>query len=347
MKTIAIDCRFAATNSGLGRYTRELTTHLLSRDGFRYVLFVRSPEENWIPSRSSHFTVVTADVPHYSIAEQVVLPGLLRDFPADLFFSPHFNVPFSCPVPFLVTIHDLILHRYPNQASFFKRRAYRSLFSNAIKKATRIITISPFVKSEIASVFGTSAESKTRVVLEGVDPAFHPSPQPALERIRDKYALKRPYFLYVGNAKQHKNVPLLIQAFLASGRQMDADLILVTGGKESEALRPLPDHVRQLKDVPDSDLPALYSAANALVTASLYEGFCLPVAEALACACPVIATDGSAIRDIATGKALLLEPTVDAFAAAFKHPPHERNASVIGTWENTAEETAAVLQEAM
>lgn len=346
MKTIAIDCRFASTNSGLGRYTRELTMHLLQRDDFHYVLFVRSPDEAWIPQKSPHFTVVRADVAHYSLTEQVVLPGLLRDFPVDLFFSPHFNVPFSCPVPFVTTIHDLILHRFPNNASFFKRGAYRSLFSHAMKHARRIITVSPFVRSEIESVFGSSIAEKTRVVLEGVDASFHPASEFSIDRVRKTYALNRPYFLYVGNAKQHKNVPLLIDAFRASGRT-DCDLILICGGKESEKLLPLPAHVRQLKDVSDADLPALYSGALALATASLYEGFCLPVAEAMACGTPVIATNGTAIADIATGKAMLIDPTADAFAAAFKNPPVRREPYVIGTWSKTAEETVAVLREAM
>ncbi len=309
----------------------------------QYVLFVRSKDEEWIP-RTTHTTIVEADFPHYSLAEQIKLPSLLRKVKADLLFSPHFNIPFFCPVPFVVTIHDLILHRYPNDASFFKKAAYSILISRAARKAKRIIAISTFVESEIRSMYGKRLSKKVRVVREGVSDLYRPASLQEQENIRKKYQLAHPYFLYVGNAKQHKNVPLLIDAFVAS-EQADRELVLMTGGKEYESLLPLPSRVRRLENVPDADMPSLYSAADAFVTASLYEGFCLPVAEALACGCPVLATNCSVIPEVADGHAVLLEPTLEAYTEAMKGMYAKKESVIVGDWTKAAKQTLAVLQE--
>jgi glycosyltransferase involved in cell wall biosynthesis len=330
MKTVLIDCRFAALHAGLGRYSRELVTHLLRRpSAVRYILLVRDRTEAWIPAGAE---TIVADIPHYSLREQTVLPGIIRRAKADLFFSPHFNVPVFCTVPFVVTVHDLILHRYPNQASAIKRMAYRAIIGHAVRSSKAIVSVSDFTASEIAREYGSAATAKSVVIREGVSDRYYP--------VAVK-ARTRPYFLYVGNAKQHKNVQMLLDAFHRADLR-DIDLLLVTGGKEAQSLS-LPPNAYLLREVSDTDLPAIYSGARALVTASLYEGYCLPVAEALACSCPVIAANRTAIPETAAGHAMLIEPTVDAFAAAFKHPPTDRSRFVAGTWEKAAAETEALL----
>lgn len=336
--TIAIDCRFAAGHSGLGRYTRELALHLLKRQsGIHYRLIVRSKNESWIPSDAD---VIEADIAHYSFAEQTTLPTLLKNAKVDLLFSPHFNIPLLCPVPFVATIHDLILHRYPNDASFVKKLAYRVLIGRTIKKAKTLIAISDFVKSEIISEYGASLPP-IHVVREGVSPHYHPATDAEKERVKHAFGLHKNFFLYVGNAKQHKNVRMLIDAFVAL-HDASKELILVCGGKEKKRLGMLPANVRILENVSDADLPALYSAADCFVTASLYEGYCLPVAEAMACGCPVIATDRTAIPEIARGHATLVEPTVDAFVQAMKQSHQHRASYIAGTWEKAAEETERI-----
>jgi glycosyltransferase involved in cell wall biosynthesis len=347
MITIAIDCRFASTLSGLGRYTRELVIELVKRrpSDVTYVLLVRSKDEAWIPVSTSRMRVVVADIAHYSLAEQLVLPSIIRESTADLLFSPHFNVPYFCPVPFVVTIHDLILHRYPNKASFLKRQMYPFLLSRSVHRARRIIAISLFVRSEIVDEYTDSVLQKITVVREGVSALYSPSGDLAKEHVRQKYALQRPFFLYVGNAKEHKNVRLLLDAFQKAG-DTGHDLVLVTGGKEYERLRPIPPHVRKIEQVTDADMAALYSLAEAFVTATLYEGFCLPVAEALACGCPVIATNRSVLPEITEGRALLLEPTVDAYTKALQQTYTHTPAYRVGVWEKAAEETEQVLLEA-
>ncbi len=345
MKTIGIDCRFASTFTGLGRYTREITTHLLKRkDNVRYVLFVRNRNEEWLRELPlSEDQIIEADIPHYSVAEQLRFRSIVKQSKIDLLFSPHFNVPFFCPVPFVVTVHDVILHRYPNNAPLLKQVAYRILLSRAVRKARRVIAVSQFTASELHSLYGPRLAPVT-VIHEGVSDTFQPAPAEECVRVQKKYALPSSFFLYMGNAKQHKNVPLLLKAFAALPGETE-HLMLCTGGKEAESLV-LPPRARMIADVPEKDLPALYTLAKAFVTASLYEGFCLPVAEAEACGCPVIATNRAAILEIASGSAVLLEPTVEDYTEALLHPPARVPSIRKLQWEKTAHETAELLMKA-
>jgi glycosyltransferase involved in cell wall biosynthesis len=339
---IAIDCRFAHLHAGLGRYTRELVTHLLRRsDPWSYVLLVRSLDDAWVKALPAAAGIVAAPFAHYSLAEQMRLPGCLRQAKADALFSPHFNVPLKCPVPFVVTVHDLILHRYPNRASLLKQCAYRILMRSAVRRARGVIAVSDFVKDELVTAYGQSLSRRIHVVHEGVSGIFSKRSEHEQLAVRSALGLTKPFFLYVGNAKQHKQVPLLLQAFAAlpSPRQ---ELVLVMSQGEASGLS-LPQGVRVLSDVSDDVLPALYSAADAFVTASAYEGFCLPAIEAIACGCPVIAADRGPLREVTRGKAMLIEPTVQAFVAALASPPDKQAPVSLWKWEDTAEQTARIL----
>lgn len=340
---ILIDCRFAGFHVGIGRYTREIVPHILKADpATDYLLLVRDKTESWIPQGS---TVIETDIPHYSFAEQWKLPGVIKRSKADLFFSPHFNIPLWCPAPVVVTIHDLILHRYPNQASLLKHIAYQILMKHAVMQARSIIAVSTFTKSELVQKFGENLEPEVTVIGEGVSPEYARTSLPEQNRVREKYQLHRPFYLYVGNAKEHKNVPLLLRAF-EKASVPDTDLVLLTGGIEADRLSPFPPNIRICTNASDKDLPSLYSAARCFVTPSLYEGYCLPAAEALACGCPVIAVNGSALPETTQGHALLIEPTESAFINALKNPPVLAAPIVVNRWEDAAKKTIDVLHKA-
>lgn len=343
MPRIAIDCRFAATRSGIGRYTRELVSAMLRQPSaeIEFVLIMHSADGDWLPQDASGIRLARCDAAHYSLAEQRDLPAVLVESKADLLFTPHFNVPLRLPVPFVVTIHDLILHAYPNQASFLKQMAYRALMRHAVRKSSAIITVSKFVESELKIAYGDAIATKTHRITEGVDPSFHPRGDQEVKALRQRYVLPRPFFLYVGNAKQHKNVGCLLDAWRQLG-STEKELVLVAGGSEAKLVR-LPEGARLMSDIADDDLPALYSAAEAFVTASLYEGFCLPVAEAAACGCPVIASNRAAIPEVAPHGSMLIEPTPEAFGAALANPPSSRKPAPPRTWEEPARKTMEVL----
>ncbi len=323
VKTIAIDCRFSSTNSGIGRYTRELVSEL-----------TKIKEVEW--------KLIKEPIMHYSWREQIMLPKLIKETKADLFFSPHFNVPFFCPIPFVITVHDLILHRYPNQTSALKRFGYKLLMSRAVRKSKNIITISNFVLNDISDTYGrNSIKNKTSVIYEGVSDKFNRRSDDEQSDVRTKYNLPSDFFLYVGNAKEHKNVQMLIDAH----KELPDDsptLVLLTFGPESMQLM-INNNVQLLSEVSDKDLPAIYSSAKCFVTASLYEGFCLPVVEAQACGCPVIASNKGAIPEVACKEAKLIEPNIDQFINAMKNPLGSPVDYQSPKWSDTAEQTLNVL----
>ena len=343
---IAIDCRFAPSCSGLGTYTRNIVRHLLLRgDPFAYTLFVRDTGEEWLNALpTGSFQLSAFRFPHYSVAEQLFLPRAIRKTRADLLFAPHFNVPFFCPAPFVVTIHDLILHTRVHAASRWKHAAYRALFRHAVRRARRVIAVSAYTAGEVGREYGS--KEGIVVIREGVDARFCAQTREDSAKLRNAYGLRRPFFLYVGSNKPHKNLQMLVDAYAALGGTA-TELVLLTGDRSVSDLRLVPG-VRVFPGVRDDDMALFYSAAKAFVTATLAEGYCLPIAEALACGCPVIATNIGAIPEIAGKSALLIEPTIHALVRALKHspaapalPPQPRS------WQDAAAETAAVLHSAI
>lgn len=313
MPRIAIDCRFAGEHAGLGTFTREIVLALLSRnEPWEYVLLVQSVGQDWLGPARSKAEVVQLACPHYSVAEQFALPKLLKSLNADVLFSPQFNAPLYCPVPFVVTVHDLILHHFPNNASFLRRMGYFLLMSHAMKDSAGVITVSHATKSDIVRAYGEHLADKIIVAHPGVSKTFAPADDEAQQQVRRRHGIDGRFLVYVGNAKQHKNVQRLIDAF-TEAQLPEHQLLLVTGGREAASLRLAP-RVRLLPGISHHDLPALYTAADGFLSASMAEGFGLPMLEAMACGCPVLATDIPAVREVCGEYAVLVRPASDTLA---------------------------------
>lgn len=342
MKKILIDARFAASPLGLGRYVRELVSRLVASECAQFDILVSGTTHDWFGQHAGHCHLIEVDIPHYSLAEQRKMPGIIKQAGPDVLFVPHFNAPLFARVPTVITVHDLILHQYPNEASLLKQMMYRTLIGTAVRRARSVISVSHFVREELRTHYGPAVTRKTVVIPEGVSEHFTLWSDAACASVLARHDIASAFFLYVGSAKEHKNVPLLIRAF-AEAHLQDASLVLVIGRREAQKLSPLPRNVRILSDVPEADLPALYSAARAFVTASLYEGYGLPIAEALACGCPVIATDCTAIPEVAAGHAVLLDPEMAQFSQAFSHPPVRGLPFRTGGWNDAVRRTLEVL----
>jgi glycosyltransferase involved in cell wall biosynthesis len=322
-----------------------VTELLKSNDRIRYVLFVRSENEEWLQqiSLTDRCRLQVADVAHYSFAEQTRFPLIIRRSGIDLLFSPHFNVPLFCPVPFVATVHDLILHRYPSR-SLLKQLAYKMQMRSTVRRAKAMCAVSSFAALEIGGMYGPQAFAKCTVTGEGVDDAFTPVSTDVVATALQKYGLHQPFFLYVGSEKKHKNVALLIHSFLDL-HDDQRQLVLVTPHAKQQS--PLVHNVIRFSGVPEEDLPALYTAAECFVTASLYEGYCLPVAEALSCGCPVIAIHRTAIPETACGAGMLVEPVSKAITGAMRQPPKRPVLYGRPQWRSAAKITASVLMEVL
>jgi glycosyltransferase involved in cell wall biosynthesis len=233
----------------------------------------------------------------------------------DLFFSPGYNSPLFCAAPFVFTIHDLNHIDRPENSSPMRRLYYATVLKRSCRRAARIMTVSEFSRAGIINWSGVSPEKVVNVGC-GVDPGYNPGVA--------AYKLPFPYLLCVSNRKPHKNEFRTVEAFAHSG--LATELRLVFTGEPTAALTSciesfhLTQRVYFVGLVPDTELPSLYRSAQALVFASLYEGFGLPVLEAMACGTPVVTANTSALPEVAGDASLLVNPSsVSEIAAAMKH----------------------------
>ncbi|MCH7492260.1 glycosyltransferase family 4 protein [Patescibacteria group bacterium] len=319
---IGIDARFYGTyGKGLGRYTQKLIENLEKVDDQNeYVIFLR--KENWEDYQpiNSRFTKVLADYRWYTIVEQFFMPIVIWRHRVDIMHFTHFNVPFLYFGKFVVTIHDLILIKYPTARAttlgplFYriKHAAYMLIIRSAIWRAKKIIAVSEYTKKEILKYFRTSPE-KILVTYEAVDDPIKVAEDKNIIR---KYSIKSPYLLYVGNAYPHKNIDGLLAAFKRIIK-IKPNLNLVLVGKDDYFFRRLKQTVRRQEMnreviftgfVTDSDLPSLYHHAELYIFPSFCEGFGLPALEACSYGLPVVASDNSSLPEILDKAAVYFDP---------------------------------------
>lgn len=335
---IGIDARFyGSAGKGLGRYTEKLIDHLelLDKDN-DYFVFLRSENFNEYAPKNPRFKKVLARYPWYSFSEQFLFPLLLLRFHLDLAHFPHFNIPFWYTGKFVVTIHDLILLRYPTilnttRSAFFyfiKFVAYRFVIACAVWRAKHIITVSHFTKEDILKHY-VGARGKISVTYEAAD-AFcrmltWQEEWKLFERLKlfdEKQGsepkkvtrdILKPYILYVGNAYPHKNLEALLSASVSF-----SFYTFVLVGKEDYFYARLKKTARDrgIKNilfadfVDDRELNTLYRFAVCYIFPSLYEGFGLPPLEAMARGLPVISSDQGALPEILGDAAHYFNPHV-------------------------------------
>lgn len=219
------------------------------------------------------------------------------------YFSPGYNPPLGKPCSFSFTIHDLMLLDLPQLRSVAKNGYFEFVVKPGIKNAAVVFTVSEYSRQRIIDWSGASAE-KVVCVGNGVDIKYCP------EGVR--WSHPRPYLLYVGNQRAHKNVEALIDAFAASTASKEFDLLLSGNLTESVAEKVHSNHLERqvygLGMVPEEMLPSLYRGAHALVMPSKYEGFGLPLVEAMACGTPVFASDRTAIPEVCAEAAFYFNP---------------------------------------
>lgn len=360
---IGIDARFfGPVGKGLGRYTERLIQNLERVAGeHEFVVFLRKENFGLYRPSSPRFRKVLADFPWYSLAEQLRFPPLIRRERVDLMHFPHFNVPIAVPCPFVVTIHDLILLRYPTRRASrlnaptyaVKYAAYRWVIGRAVRRARRIITVSECVKRDIVEAFRIPPE-RVSVTYEASDP---PSPADAgyggaspPADLKTK-GITKPFFLYVGNAYPHKNLETLLAVFKKLRRDgLDAQLVLV--GKRDYFYDRLRGEAGALgllaaNDVifygfaEEPELAELYRRARAYVFPSLLEGFGLPPLEAMRWATPVAASNSSCLPEILNDAAAYFNPKNEEEMAAvmkrvFADEALRAELSVKGPWRAAA-----------
>jgi glycosyltransferase involved in cell wall biosynthesis len=309
------------------------------------------------------------------VFEQVTFAQACRQWRADLAHLPYWGSPLRPPVPTVVTIHDLIPRLLPAYRGGPLVRLYTHLVSASAQRAQLVLTDSLASQRDIEAHLGLSPE-RIRCVYLAAGEQYHPNPEPADEPIRAHYGLTPEslgtsrYVLYLASHDERKNVATLVEAF-STVAASDDDVTLVIGGKLPEQSKPpfydprplvkalgLMSDVRFIGWVEEDHKPALYRGASCAVFPSRYEGFGLPVLEALACGTPLVAANTSSLPELIGDAGFALDPDdaqgmAGAILACLVDEPLAAELRRRGpqqaarfTWAQTARQTLAAYHEA-
>ncbi|GAB3641882.1 glycosyltransferase family 4 protein [Spirosoma arcticum] len=308
-------------NSGIGVYIRHFIRALLADSMCSVILIGRSKELNayFQPDAYKH---IEADFPIYSIIEQLKLPLLV---PAcDVFWSPHYNIPLL-PIRArrrLATVPD-VFHLAHLETLTTAQKVYAQVVTKAAaRQSDRVTTISQFSTREIVRLTGIK-DAKIKVILLGMDTdLFHRAEDETVrQRVQRNYNLPDQYILFVGNVKPNKNLRRLVDGFAKLPAELSNLKLVITGKREGfitgdpalfariRADQVLADRIVFTGFVDGEDLPVLYSLATLFAFPSIYEGFGFPPLEAMACGCPVVASNASSIPEICGTAAFYVDPT--------------------------------------
>ena len=314
MERIGFDARMA-DYTGIGTYIKNLLSQY-RRLGFLKFVSVYGDRDNEFLNEVTSGAVSAASAPVYSFSEQLFF-SLKTGRDNRIFHSPHYNAPLFRVGKLVVTIHDLTHLKIPENLPSLKARAYSRLMLPAVAgKASRIITSSESVKSDIIKILKAQEEKITVIPLAAAEEFRPVEDRDRIDKFREKYGLPEGYILYAGNMKKHKNLDVLLEAYnnLRKKRKLDAPLVFSTAGRidrslvEKSSLMGISGSVKFLPFIPGDEMPLLYNAAAMFVFPSLSEGFGLPLLEALSCGVPCAASDRTSLPEVAGGAAVLVDP---------------------------------------
>jgi glycosyltransferase involved in cell wall biosynthesis len=319
----------AQTRAGTARYVRELAAALerepeveLRRYGF---------------GGGGRATAAVRDAAWYP----AVLPVRARRDGVSMLHCPTFRAPLRSPVPLVVTFHDLGVLRRPAAFNRWTRRYSALTLPRVAAAASAIIAVSEFTKAEVVELLRVD-EEKVRVIPHGVTAPFQ----------ADGPVSEGDYVLAVATLEPRKNLHTLVEAFRRA--RLDGTELRIVGERGWGDVRPDGEHVRYLGFVSDEELAKQYRGARCVAYVSRYEGFGLPVLEALACGTPVVASDLPPIREFADGAAVTVDAgDAEAIAAGLGEAIRRRDelaargpdAARPYSWRRTAEETVALYRE--
>ncbi len=347
--------------TGVGYYTEHLLHHLVAAAGRDEVVVISNGPVDTEGRLPPHVRVMSTGwhTPRL-VWMQACAPKLLRQLQPDVVHFTNGMIPIASPVPTVVTIHDMSLTLFPRYHPPRRVMLNRPLVNLAARRAQAIITVSESAKRDIVGLYGLDAD-RVHVVHEAAAPTFGPvHDAAALRRVRRTYGLAERFILYVGAIEPRKNLPTLIDAFAARRQSGDLPHQLVCAGPYGWLCRDIERRVERLDIagavrftgyVPFADLPALYSLAEMFVFPSLYEGFGLPVVEAMACGTAVIAGSAAALSEVTAGasehvRPLDVEALGEVMVSLGRDPEQRRELARRGlersrafSWDRAARET--------
>lgn len=359
--------------TGIGRYTIELLRAFGARpNGHEIVLLTTEHEDRHALWKifEHHALPGCQRLPALMTIGNVWLSEAGHRYRLDIIHDPNGIVSFLGPrlgVRRIVTLHDAFTYVHPDSHNGLDNWRYYHYLPRAAHRADAVITVSECSRHDLIRHLGLAAE-RVYVIGEGVTPRFKPTADRAeRQAVVARYGITQPYLLYVGGINARKNIARLCEAFMRV-RECHPEVMLVIAGKRQWHTSEIDAAVRRLKltehvcftsYIDEADLPALYSAAEAFVFPSLYEGFGLPPLEAMACGTPVVTSNTSSLPEVVGDAALTVDPyDVDGLAAAIERVLTDETlradlrrrgierASRF-TWEQAASETLEIYQQVL
>ncbi|MBI5877743.1 MAG: glycosyltransferase family 4 protein [Chloroflexi bacterium] len=351
---------------GIARYGFNLVSAMLDLDtGQQFELLGPPPELNtrfdlspWQSKANARVTTIPASL--FSLAGQWRARQWIARVKPRLYHSPYYLMPYWTPCPSIVTVHDLIPLLYPQYFTAMQRLIFGMAMRLAVGRARWIIADSESTARDLRARLHARTD-RVVVIHLGVDPVMQPAPAENIEALRAHYGLPEPYVLYVGSNKPHKNLLRLVEAYARIAEREQTPLVVAghwdaehPEARERAEQLGLGQSVRWLGAIPADDLPALYSGATLFVFPSEYEGFGLPVLEAMACGAPVLCADSSSLPEVAGVAATLIDPrhiegwshAIERLLANAEQRAQMREAGLRRAarfaWSETARQTLAV-----
>jgi glycosyltransferase involved in cell wall biosynthesis len=323
---VAIDVRTILSNrSGVGNYVLHLIQNLKKVDpeSIYYYLSLKknlpflgsfASEQNPLLTVFSHESHPLGD-----FWEHFVLPVRLMKKGIDIFHGPASLIPFRKDhYRVVVTIHDLVAFLFPETIPLKYGAYMRYLLRHAVKRANRIISVSYHTRQDLIDILKVPSE-KITVIHEAPSPIFRPyDPMEVKTFLKERYGIQKKYIYHLGNIEPRKNLIVLLEAFTRVCRELGPEVQLVVSGQKGWLIRSLSQFLKNYPNrdqvlftgyVPVEELPFFMNGAELFVFPSLYEGFGLPVLEAMSCGTPVISSNRSSIPEIIGSAGILIDPT--------------------------------------
>lgn len=356
----ALDYQYA----GIYYYTKELINALAEVDKKNEYWIVRSKSEGDISEQVKELIIPTKKFPGAAAYRLFVsIPKVLAQKKMDIVVEPRHFGPFNLPkrIKRVTVIHDLSPLHFPEWHQFVSRKLQQLFLPSILKRADYILTNSAFTANDVMTHFPFTS-TKTKGILLGKENFFQPQSNPAILK---KHNISVPYLLHTGTIEPRKNLIFLVKTFEALKRQTNHRLQLVLVGKlgwkhtpilEVINNSPFKDDIKLLGYVDRTDLPAIYTAAAAFVYPSHFEGFGLPVLEAMSCGTPTIAANVSSLPEIISTAGLLFPPNNESILIQkINQLLTDKSLSqllskkglaraVEFSWKKTAQETLAVFE---
>lgn len=312
---IGIDARELESDPrGVGRVLNSLLREW-NKDtrGHAFVLYFKNTVPNLETLNHPHYKKRLLPIPAVirrdRVWEQLFLPFFIKKDRLDVFFSPSYTIPLAASCPTVVAIHDISYQAHPEWFGLRQQLLLRLFTRLSVRRAARIVCCSNFTRAEISAHYGNCADQKISTVYYAPDAQFHQGAHG--QDVIEHYNITRPYFMFVGSLLRRRNIPHLLQAFQATTQRHPQYRLVLIGnnsemGEEFQTLMSqlgIREKVAHLNYVKEEDLAEIYRAAFCLVHPSTYEGFALPVVEAMACGAPVILANAGAMVEVADGAA--------------------------------------------